>query len=266
MSINWLDLEKVARTWTYEAADLIKSKIASPFQIETKSNPDDLVTEVDRGVESFFYEKIRKIYPEHHFLGEEGVASELDSLDGTVWIIDPIDGTMNFVHQKRNFAISVAIYHEGVGMIGLVYDVMGDELFHAVKGHGAYINDVELVPVKERPLQESIVGVNGGWLVEKNNPFQNPLTALVRDIRGMRSYGSAAIEIAYVAADRLDAYMSVRLSPWDYAAAVILLGEVGCKASTFSGDNLSLQGRSTVIAGKPQLHKEIISSYVGDEI
>lgn len=266
MSINWLELEKVAREWTYEAADMIKRSLANPIHIESKSNPNDLVTEVDRAIESFFYEKIQQTYPEHFFLGEEGIAEELQSLDGTVWIVDPIDGTMNFVHQKYNFAISVAVYHDGVGMVGLVYDVMNDELFHAVRDHGAYINEVELVPVKERPLHEAIIGLNAKWLVEEKNQYRNPLKALVRDVRSIRSYGSAAIEIAYVAADRLDGYVSVNLSPWDYAAAVVLLGEVGCKASTFRGEPLSMLTPNPVIVGKPHLHKEMISSYVGEEL
>lgn len=266
MANDWLELERVAREWTYEAAMIIKRSLASPIQIEAKSNPNDLVTEVDRAVEAFFFEKIQETYPEHYFLGEEGVAEEIQSLNGTVWIIDPIDGTMNFVHQKYNFAISVAVYHDGVGMIGLVYDVISDELFHAVRGHGAYINDVELVPVKERPLHESIIGLNARWLVEERNQYRNPLKALVRDVRSVRSYGSAAIEIAYVAADRLDGYLSVNLSPWDYAAAIVLLEEVGCKASTFRGEPLDLLSQSPVIVGKPHLHKEMISSYVGEEL
>ncbi|MCM3759297.1 inositol monophosphatase family protein [Alkalihalobacillus oceani] len=265
MTMNWIELEKVAKDWTYEAAGIIKDSLAKPIHIEAKSNPNDLVTEVDRAIESYFFDKISKTYPDHHFLGEEGVAEELDSLEGTVWIIDPIDGTMNFVHQKYNFAISVGIYHEGVGMVGIVYDVMSDELFHAVKGHGAYVNGKELVPVKERPLQESVIGLNARWIVDGKHPYRNPLLALIRDVRSVRSYGSAAIEIAYVAADRLDGYLSVNLSPWDYAAAVILLEEVGCQASTFQGEPLMLLTPSTVIVGKPHLHKEMISAYLGEE-
>ncbi len=266
MSNNWVELEQVARAWTYEAAEIIKRSLEKPIHVESKSNADDLVTEVDRGIESFFYNKIQSTYPQHYFLGEEGVAEEEPPTTGTVWVVDPIDGTMNFVHQKYKFAISVAVYHEGVGMIGIVYDVMSDEMFRAVKGHGAFLNDHELLPVKERPLHESLIGVNGRWLVEEKNPYRNPLVALVRDVRGMRSYGSAAIEMAYVAADRLDGYMSVSLSPWDYAAGAVLIEEVGCSVSTFSGEALTIEGKNSVIAGKPRLHKEMVSSYLGEEL
>ncbi|ADC48267.1 MULTISPECIES: inositol monophosphatase family protein [Alkalihalophilus] len=265
MSMNWSELEKVATSWVYEAGQKIKKTLAGPIDIETKSNPDDLVTEVDRSIEEFFYEKIQTTYPEHYFLGEEGIASEEPSLEGTVWIIDPIDGTMNFIHQKQNFAISVAVYHNKVGMIGIIYDVMRDELFHAVRGDGAYLNNVELPPVKERPLHESVIGLNARWLVEEKNQYRNPLKALVRDVRSIRSYGSAALEMAYVASDRLDGYLSVQLSPWDYAAGIVILNEVGCVASNFQGDPLSLTEPGTLFASKPILHKEIISVYIGEE-
>jgi myo-inositol-1(or 4)-monophosphatase len=266
MSVNFIELEKVARSWTYEAGEKIKQSLANPIHIECKSNPNDLVTEVDRAIETFFYEKIQNHYPDHLFLGEEGIAEEITSLEGTIWIIDPIDGTMNFVHQKYNFAISVSVYQDGVGMIGLVYDVMSDEMFRAVRGSGAFLNDVELLPVLERPLHESIVGLNARWLVEHRHPYQNPLKALVRDLRSIRSYGSAAIELAYVAADRLDGYICVKLSPWDYAAGAVLLEEVGCKISTFQGKHLSMLEPSAVVAGKPSLHKEMISGYLGEEL
>ncbi len=172
---------------------------------------------------------------------------------------------MNFVHQKYNFAISVGVYHDGVGMVGLIYDVMTDELFHAVRGEGAYLNGKPLVPVKERPVEQSIIGINARWLVEGKNPYRIPLSALVRDVRGTRSIGSAAIEIAYLAADRLDAYISVKLSPWDYAAGLVLLEEVGCRASNFQGNPLSLLEPGTFVAGKPRVHKQMISAYLGEE-
>lgn len=266
MSVNWLELEKIARRWVYEAADMIKDSLAGPITIEAKSNPDDLVTEVDRAIEEYFYRKIRTEFPEHHFLGEEGIAEKLTSLDGIVWIIDPIDGTMNFIHQRNKFAISVGVYQDGVGMIGLIYDVMSDELFHAVRDRGAFFNEEELAPIRERPLKESILGLNANWLVEEKNPYQNPLQALTRDVRSTRSYGSAALEMAYVAAERLDAYVSVKLSPWDYAAALVILHEAGCAASTFTGDRLSLLDTSTVVAAKPRLHKEMVSAYIGEEL
>ncbi len=107
--------------------------------IETKSNAADLVTNMDREIEQFLIGKIKETFPHHHILGEEGYGDEVTSSDGVVWLIDPIDGTMNFVHQKRNFAISIGIYENGIGKIGLIYDPVHDELYHALKGAGAFL-------------------------------------------------------------------------------------------------------------------------------
>src|SRR5699024_5348204 len=135
-----------AKEWVEQAGKLIRMKIDEPREIDTKSNPNDLVTEMDRKVEQFFAEKIRRKYQSDRILSEECFGDEIEDLTGTVWIIDPIDGTMNFVHQKRNFAISLAIFHEGIGEIGFVYDVMADVLYHAKKGEGAFKNDQRLEP------------------------------------------------------------------------------------------------------------------------
>ncbi len=260
---NWVEIKNEALRWTYEAGDLIREAIKRPIVIETKSNANDLVTEVDRKIEAFFYEKMKATYPDHFFLGEEGMYDEKPSGEGTVWIIDPIDGTMNFVHQKQKFAISVAVYHNGVGMIGIVYDVMSDEMFYAVKGEGAYVNEKKLEQVSDRSLSEALISINGAWLVKEESPYQKELISLVRDVRGMRSYGSAAIEMAYVASNRIDCYLSVKLSPWDYAAGAVLLEEVGYPVTTFSGEKLTIDRKSSVICGKPSIHNKVIERYVG---
>lgn len=116
---------ETAKRWIYEAGTEIREHMNDPLDIETKSNPNDLVTALDKQTEKFFVDRIHQAYPEHHIIGEEGFGDTLSSVDGTIWIIDPIDGTMNFVHQKRSFAISIGILHNGIGEIGFVYDVMG---------------------------------------------------------------------------------------------------------------------------------------------
>src|SRR5699024_6193563 len=115
-----------AKKWIYEAGENIRKQIYKTYQINTKSDANDLVTDVDKSTEQFFAGKIRNQYPKHQILGEEGYGDNVKSLDGTIWIIDPIDGTMNFVHQKKNFAISIGVFQDGVGEIGLIYDVMAD--------------------------------------------------------------------------------------------------------------------------------------------
>src|SRR5699024_2809821 len=127
-----------AKKWILEAGDRIRNKINDPRVISIKSNPNDLVTEMDKEIESFFISKIKSTYPSHQLLGEEGQGDRVANLNGIVWIIDPIDGTMNFVHQKKYFAISIGVYRDGIGEIGLIYDVMADDLYHAKRAEGAY--------------------------------------------------------------------------------------------------------------------------------
>src|SRR5699024_9093045 len=137
-----------AKQWVLEAGALIRDKIDTPMTINTKSNPKDLVTTMDKETERFFVQRIKEQFPDHLLLTEEGYGDDIVSMDGTVWIIDPIDGTMNFVHQKSNFAISVAIYHNGIGQIGLIYNVMDDILYSARKNSGAFKNDTKLAKLK----------------------------------------------------------------------------------------------------------------------
>ncbi|WP_017727145.1 inositol monophosphatase family protein [Halalkalibacterium ligniniphilum] len=264
-NVNWIERGEIAKQWVLEAAEHIKKALASKIHVEAKSNPDDLVTDVDRSTEAFFYEKVSTHFPSHHFLGEEGISENVEQMDGTVWIIDPIDGTMNFVHSQFKFAISLAVYHEGIGKIGIIYDVMAGELFQAIEGQGAFLNGKPVQKITERPLEESILGLNARWIVEDRNPYRRELAQLVRDVRGIRSYGSAALELAYVASNRLDGYISVKLSPWDYAAGIIILKETGCCVTNFNGESLSLLKGGSVFAGKPAFHKEVIKRYVGRE-
>jgi myo-inositol-1(or 4)-monophosphatase len=230
--------------------------------IDTKSSADDLVTNIDQETEQFFIERIRETYPEHQILGEEGFGDKLDKLDGTVWIIDPIDGTMNFVHQQRNFAISVAVYEDGVGKVGLIYDVVHDELYHAKLGEGAYLNDTKLPDLEEVTVDRAVIALNATWITENKRIDPTILAPLVKKVRGTRSYGSAALEMAYVATGRIDAYITLRLSPWDFAAGLILVNELGGKVTTLHGEPLDLLGQNSVFVSKPGLHEVIMKDYL----
>ncbi|QFT88716.1 Inositol-1-monophosphatase [Bacillus sp. THAF10] len=260
--MNWSEIDKHAKAWTKEAGERIRSSFSKELMIHTKSSPDDLVTDIDQDTEKFFIEKIRGTYPEHQILGEEGFGDELDKLDGTVWIIDPIDGTMNFVHQQRNFAISVAVYEDGVGKIGLIYDVVHDELYHAKAGEGAYLNDLQLPKLEKVPVEKAVIALNATWITENKRIDPTILSPLVKKVRGTRSYGSAALEMAYVATGRIDAYLTLRLSPWDFAAGLIIVSELGGKVTTLHGEPLNLLGQNSVFVCKPGLHEEISRDYL----
>ncbi|WP_223700379.1 inositol monophosphatase family protein [Sutcliffiella deserti] len=262
--MNWKEIDENAKRWTRDAGEKIRASFSEELLIQTKSSPNDLVTNIDRETEQFFIEKIRQAYPNHQILGEEGFGDELEKLDGTVWIIDPIDGTMNFVHQQRNFAISVAVYQDGVGKVGLIYDVVHDELYHAMPGEGAYLNDTKLPQLPQVSVEQAIIGLNATWITENKRIDPSILAPLVKKVRGTRSYGCAAMEMAYVATGRIDAYISLRLSPWDYAAGLIIVEELGGKVTTLTGEPLTLLGQDSVFVSKPGLHDQIRKNYLVD--
>ncbi|CAG9619866.1 inositol monophosphatase family protein [Sutcliffiella rhizosphaerae] len=260
--MNWSDIDTNAKKWTREAGERIRSSFSQELMIHTKTSPDDLVTNIDRDTEQFLIEKIRETYPDHQILGEEGLGDKLDKLDGTVWIIDPIDGTMNFVHQQRNFAISVAVYEDGIGKIGLIYDVVHDELYHAKPGEGAFLNDIRLPQLEEVEVEKAVIALNATWVTENKRIDPTILAPLIKRVRGTRSYGSAALEMAYVATGRIDAYITLRLSPWDFAAGLIMVQELGGKVTTLLGEPLNLLEQNSVFVSKPGLHEEISKDYL----
>jgi myo-inositol-1(or 4)-monophosphatase len=254
-----------AKSWVLEAGEEIRKSIHKPFSVNTKKDYKDLVTEIDEKTEQFFIDKIRSTYPTHQVLGEEGFGDRVTSLKGYVWIIDPIDGTMNFVHQKQNFAISVGIYKDGEGIIGLIYNVMADQLYYGIKGEGAYKNGVKLQPLTEKRLEDAIIGINSFWAVPNRRVEEKGIHELIRKVRGTRSFGSAALEFAFVAEGMLDAYITMRLSPWDIAAGVIIVNEVGGLTTRVDGSPLNMLEQNPIITCNSSIHKEIITNYIREK-
>ncbi len=248
-----------AEQWVLEAGGIIRDRLKNPIKVDSKSNTNDLVTEVDKEIELYFAEKIKRNYPEDLLLGEEGYGDDVTSLDGIVWIIDPIDGTMNFVHLKKDFAISVGIFHDGIGEIGLIYDVMADELYSAKRGEGAYKNDVKLGSLsKGVKFQDSIISFNHDLLIKSSKVHSETLRDLVLQVRGTRIVGAAALDIAYVAEGLLEGYYSEGLSPWDIAAGLIILKEVFGKITRVNGEEINILERGTVLACNSALQSRLL--------
>ena len=260
--MNWEEIDTHAKQWVKEAGERIRNSFSATLDIQTKSNANDLVTNMDKEIEQFFIKHIKEVYPDHKIMGEEGFGDKLQSLDGIIWFIDPIDGTMNFVHQQRNFAISIGIYENGVGKIGLIYDVVHDELYHAISGKGAYINGKAIPGLKEAVINESILALNATWVVENKRIDHNLLIPLVKAARGTRSYGTAALELVFLAAGRVDAYFSMRLAPWDVAAGAVILEELGGVVTNLRGEKLNLLSNDSLFAAKPGLHESILKDYL----
>ncbi|TQR17863.1 inositol monophosphatase family protein [Psychrobacillus vulpis] len=260
--MNIHKLDKYAKSLIKEAARRIKSSFATELIIESKSEANDLVTNIDKETEQFFIRHIKQDFPDHRIFGEEGFGDSLQDLKGFVWMLDPIDGTMNFIHQKKNFAISLGIYKDGVGILGYIYNVMDDDLISASLGEGAFFNDIRIPEVKQAIVEQSIIGINASWVVPNKYIEHEGMGKLLQTVRGTRSYGSAAIEISYVVTGKLDAYISMRLSPWDIAGGMVIAKEVGAIVTNLSNEPINLLQQNTFIISKPGLHKELITNYI----
>lgn len=245
-------MREMAEKWVVEAGSRIRQHLLGTVQVETKAHANDLVTNVDRETEAFLVGKIQEHYPESRILGEEGIADQVKDLDGYVWMIDPIDGTMNFVHQKQFFAVSVAVYKNGEPVFGYVYDVVHDELFFAAHGEGAYVNGRRLSSLKEVKLSEAIISFNTDYLYEKPG-----LERIIKQARGIRAYGVCSLEMAYVAAGRLDGFVSDTISAWDYSAGKILVEEAGGSVTSQVQPEINYLMKERIIACNSSLEKDL---------
>lgn len=251
-----------AMMWTKQSGQLIKQSFSHKLTIQSKTTASDLVTNMDKQIEQYFVNHIKQVFPDHRVMGEEGFGDDIGSLEGHVWIIDPIDGTTNFINQKKHFAVSVAMYQDGMGKIGIIYDVVANEIYHCIAGQGAYLNEMKLPPLKEAKLSQVLIGLNASWVTANRSIDPEVLSPLVRHTRGIRSYGSATISMAYVATGKLGGYLSLRLAPWDIAAGMVLINEVGGKTTQLDGKPIDLLAQNTMLCGNPFIHEEILHKHV----
>lgn len=209
-----------------EAQEIIKTRIKENFDVSIKNNnQSDLVTEVDIEIEKFLVQRIQESYPNDGFITEENTVP-IEAAE-YVWIIDPIDGTMNFVYTLADFAISVALYKNKVGEIGVVCDVMNDELFVGVRGKGATVNGKSISKLEPVTVRQSIVDVSLRTLCALRDENKADLLKMSNEILSHRNLGSAALRIAHIATGRIHMYISDTLCIWDFAAGIIILEEVG---------------------------------------
>lgn len=258
-------VDQFAKKILLEAGKRIRAAFSYDIEIETKSNANDLVTNIDRETEVFFIEQIKGFDPTHRILGEEGMGEKVNSLEGVVWIIDPIDGTMNFVKQHRHFMISIGVFVDGIGILGYIYDVMREDLFYAIAGKGAWYNDSPLRKLQPLNINEAVIGINANWVTPNNKINHEKIIDLVRTVRGTRSYGSAAMEIAFVVSGKLDAYISMRLAPWDIGGGTIIAKEVGAIATNFKGNTFDFLKTDTFLIANPCIHQQILDQYIEEK-
>ena len=226
------------------------------FTVEYKGTSIDLVTDVDRKVEKLIKEAIEAAYPDHGIISEEGSAKKPDS--GTIWYVDPLDGTTNFVHGYPHFAVSIGVERDGQVVMGCVYDPIRDELFFAHKGCGARLNNKKIRVSRSTQLDRSLL-VTGFPYDVRSSP-QNNLdywNKFAVKARAIRRDGSAALDLCYVAAGRFDGFWELKLKPWDMAAGQLIVTEAGGTVSDFLGNPVGLFTRE-LLADNGLIHKEMM--------
>jgi myo-inositol-1(or 4)-monophosphatase len=245
--------------WVRSAGDRIKEYIHSgEISFSSKSHAADLVTKMDFAVEEMLVEKITQAAPDHQIVGEEGIVKRAEDFSGHIWLIDPIDGTANFVTQKSDFVISVALYHRQQGVFGIIYDVMKDEMIHALKGEGLFLNQHKINPMPPTlNLMDALLTLEFAICTEEQVKEHQKLLALAAKVRGIRCYGATALSLAKVALGKSSGYLTLGTHPWDFAAGRILVEEAGGMVTDFQGNRLRLEQRSSVIACHPEIYQEV---------
>lgn len=235
------------------------------FEIESKGGYENIVTSSDIAVQEFLVENLGKYIPGSSFLAEEEGMQESGEVEW-LWIIDPIDGTMNYSRGIRESAISVGLMHDGMLVSGVVYSPAGNELFCAEKGKGAWYNG-RRIHVSDRPFGSSLICTA---MSTYNKDWAPECAAVINDvyykINDFRRFGSAALEICYLAMGRIELYFEYRLQPWDYAAASVVLEEAGGLLRGLHSEPLSFRHQELVIgannAGNLRQFSEIVDSHI----
>lgn len=240
-----------------EAGYFLKENIGKIHEIEQKDGlSTNLVTDVDKRSEALIIARIREYYPDHQILAEESGKEQTNS--SYKWIIDPLDGTTNYAHRFPVYCVSIAIEHNGKVIAGVVYDPNLDELFTAERGGGAYLNGERLHVTNTSSLKRSLLATGFPYNLHEN-PFNciGHFNNFLMEAQAIRRLGSAALDLAYVAAGRLDGFWEVNLNPWDMAAAALFVEEAGGKVSDFMGNPFSIY-RPQVVASNGFIHEEML--------
>ena len=224
----------------------------------SKKGAADYVSAADHKAEQTIFEELSKARPGYSFLGEErGLIGGTDKTH--TWIVDPLDGTTNFLHAIPHFAINIALQRDGVVVAAVTYNPVSNELFWAEKGKGCFVNDKRLRVAARQKLEESVLATGIPFLGHgQHAKFLKELHQVSQRVAGVRRFGAAALDLAYVAAGRFDGYWERDLKPWDVAAGVLLVTEAGGKVTSADGDDLSLE-EGSICAANLETHPQILA-------
>jgi myo-inositol-1(or 4)-monophosphatase len=228
-------------------------------QVDAKSvsekGRNDFVSEVDRAAEATIIEVVRRAYPNHAILAEESGETAGNDFQ---WVIDPLDGTTNYLHGFPQFGVSIALRHRGQLESAVVYDPMREEMYTADRGGGAFLNDRRIRVTQRKDLHGALIGTGIPFRDQRHlDLYLAMMKALIRDTAGIRRPGSAALDFAYLAAGRTDGFWELGLSPWDFAAGVLLVREAGgCVTDLAGGERFFETGN--VVAGGLKVHQAML--------
>jgi myo-inositol-1(or 4)-monophosphatase len=252
------ELLALAQDLARRAAELQLERLGSGFRVDTKSTATDMVTAVDDEVERLLVDGIREARPDDGILGEEG--ADVDGTSGYRWVIDPIDGTTNYLYGHAGFAVSIACEFEGETVVGVVNDPLHRELFAATRGGGATRNGESIHCSQEKDLSKALVATGFGYDPAQRREQGEVIARIIGEIRDIRRMGAAAVDLCSVACGRVDAYFERGLNAWDLAAGELIAVEAGATLSSIEGGP-AVPG--SVVAAAPALAaplRELLSS------
>jgi len=223
--------------------------------IKTKGRAD-YVTQVDTDIQDFLFRELKNRFPDIQFLGEEEGLHEMSA--DTYWILDPIDGTTNLIHDYRHSVVSLGLYEKGSIVMGIVYDPFREDVYYAQRGQGSFLNGNPIHVSEEETLSDTIISVG-------TSPYDRELAAenfrriqrVFDKAQDIRRTGSAALDLAYVACGRTGGFFEPCLRPWDFAAGMLLVEEAGGKITNFEGEPLNFLKKGSVVASNGKVHEEL---------
>ena len=232
--------------------DLAQLKVAT-------KQPNDFVTEIDQAAEAAIIETLQEAYPHYGILAEESGHAEGKGNSDFVWIIDPLDGTTNFIHGLPQYAISIALAKGGTIEQAVVFDPNRNELFTATKGAGAFLNERRIRVSRRTKLQDSLIGTGFPYRVfDHVDTYLSIFKELTQKCAGLRRPGAASLDLAYVASGRYDGFWELGLAPWDMAAGSLLISEAGGLVSDLRGEANQLE-TGNIVAGTPKVFGQLLS-------
>jgi myo-inositol-1(or 4)-monophosphatase len=226
----------------------------------TAKGPKDFVSEVDRAAEAAIVETLHAAYPDHAILAEEGTSRGKNANADYTWIIDPLDGTTNFLHGFPHYCVSIALSHKDLVTQGVIYDPVRNDLFTASRGRGAFLNDRRIRVSKRQHLRDCLVGTGFPFRDGRHlDTYLAMMRAMVQQAAGLRRPGAAALDLAYVAAGYYDGLFQIGLNPWDVAAGSLLVLEAGGLIGDLSGEGDYIHG-GQVIAATPKVFAQMVNA------